>query len=528
MGVLPSAALQVGAAILQQQHERHKQQMQQAQKQQQQRKPSELRPCRRAAAGVTLAQAAADAAAQRWQQQQQQQQQQEQVYDSGKSGGSGVVDGDDDELGLSLAARLERQRCLQQQGRHEQQRHLPALRRSSLKGLVVPASDIIDLASSSNDEGEGTPPCHRHYHQQEQQRRQQQPLAAIEARASGFSGRNGAVSMADEDVALMVDMGYSDSRARRALRRSLGNIGAAVELAELLGSEGSDRDSDDGEGISAAADHAASVTVPAAQQQCASKAAADVSHALTSASSDNSGAGSQCGQLHVFEDAEEELSDHLVPHVPPAAKPAAAAVASPPPYASFAALGRQKSLPWPELASRQVSEQPSHPLGRGHMAQQQRQNAVQDTAASRGTSQVAGPNQASTSDGGVRLHVDPSQLRMPPLAPRHKFAQEYDVVLVLDSREQYSRTGHASIASARAQHMAQMRSAGLAVAEAHLAAGDVAWAAVRRGAVAGNVGRLDPDSAYLLDFILERKSMPDLVSSIKDNRFSMQKVGSPL
>jgi ERCC4-type nuclease len=48
----------------------------------------------------------------------------------------------------------------------------------------------------------------------------------------------------------------------------------------------------------------------------------------------------------------------------------------------------------------------------------------------------------------------------------------------------------------------------------HLEQGDVLWVAVpRRGG-----------PVHVLDLIMERKGLPDLVSSIKDNRYSQQKM----
>ena len=86
----------------------------------------------------------------------------------------------------------------------------------------------------------------------------------------------------------------------------------------------------------------------------------------------------------------------------------------------------------------------------------------------------------------------------------------YDVILLLDNREQ--RSGD------RAFFPEALRARGIAHESRTLEIGDVAWIAREKG--------VDPDEQkeVVLDSILERKTLDDLVGSIKDGRFKEQKV----
>ena len=68
----------------------------------------------------------------------------------------------------------------------------------------------------------------------------------------------------------------------------------------------------------------------------------------------------------------------------------------------------------------------------------------------------------------------------PPTHPPTPTLTRKQVVLVLDTREQYSRVGHNSIADARSAHIGQMRDGGQGVAEATLGVGDTVWVAAPR------------------------------------------------
>lgn len=114
--------------------------------------------------------------------------------------------------------------------------------------------------------------------------------------------------------------------------------------------------------------------------------------------------------------------------------------------------------------------------------------------------------------------VDHSTTRLPPLPPGRRFSDEYEVVLLVDGREQYSRTtanGTANRNDALQTHLTRMQGAGLVVEHRTLPIGDALWIAR---------SRRDPNTEYVLDYILERKSLTDLLASIKDsNRYTSQK-----
>ena len=114
--------------------------------------------------------------------------------------------------------------------------------------------------------------------------------------------------------------------------------------------------------------------------------------------------------------------------------------------------------------------------------------------------------------------VDHNAIRLPPLSPGRKFSDEYEIVLLVDGREQYSRatvTATADRTVVLQTHLTRMRGAGLVVDHRTLPIGDALWVARKR---------TDHSVEYVLDYILERKSLTDLLASIKDsNRYTSQK-----
>ncbi|KAL2911521.1 Crossover junction endonuclease mus81 [Polyrhizophydium stewartii] len=90
-------------------------------------------------------------------------------------------------------------------------------------------------------------------------------------------------------------------------------------------------------------------------------------------------------------------------------------------------------------------------------------------------------------------------------------ANTYDIYLVLDSRE--------VVRSNRNYFRDELLSRGVKILTRSLALGDFLWLAKRRGTEAF----VQPDSEIVLDCIIERKLMDDLVSSIKDERYREQK-----
>ncbi|KAJ3807231.1 ERCC4 domain-containing protein [Lentinula aff. lateritia] len=91
-------------------------------------------------------------------------------------------------------------------------------------------------------------------------------------------------------------------------------------------------------------------------------------------------------------------------------------------------------------------------------------------------------------------------------------SHEYDVVLVLDNREIKSGRDRSGIADG-------IRRQGVVVARRSLNIGDLCWIAKRKPQYCNN----SEYDEIVLDCILERKRLDDLVQSIKDNRFHDQK-----
>ncbi|GFP84258.1 crossover junction endonuclease mus81 [Phtheirospermum japonicum] len=101
-------------------------------------------------------------------------------------------------------------------------------------------------------------------------------------------------------------------------------------------------------------------------------------------------------------------------------------------------------------------------------------------------------------------------LPMPPLAFGEKFGDVYEVILILDNREQFAIKGSRSrkiIENICSQFQIQIDVRRLPV-------GDGIW--IARHKYLG--------SEYVLDFIVERKKVDDLRHSIRDNRYRDQKM----
>ncbi|GAX82301.1 hypothetical protein CEUSTIGMA_g9730.t1 [Chlamydomonas eustigma] len=106
-------------------------------------------------------------------------------------------------------------------------------------------------------------------------------------------------------------------------------------------------------------------------------------------------------------------------------------------------------------------------------------------------------------------------LRVPPLPRGVPFEELYEVVLVLDQREQIERTGGKGRTESLTAHAQRIRDKGVAViSDLTLPVGDAVWVARHRS---------QPSLMYILDYIMERKSVSDLASSIKDQRYIQQK-----
>ncbi|XP_021808848.1 crossover junction endonuclease MUS81-like isoform X2 [Prunus avium] len=103
-----------------------------------------------------------------------------------------------------------------------------------------------------------------------------------------------------------------------------------------------------------------------------------------------------------------------------------------------------------------------------------------------------------------------SVLSIPPLSFGERFEDAYEVILVLDDREQFATQGSRSrriIENVRSQFKIKIEVRRLPV-------GDGIWIARHK----------QLESEYVLDFIVERKNVDDLRSSIRDNRYRDQKL----
>ncbi|KAI8374174.1 uncharacterized protein BYT42DRAFT_535155 [Radiomyces spectabilis] len=98
-----------------------------------------------------------------------------------------------------------------------------------------------------------------------------------------------------------------------------------------------------------------------------------------------------------------------------------------------------------------------------------------------------------------------STTRWVSLAP-----DDYEILLVLDNREIKMRSNRDYIQD-------KLKDKGINVVKRSLELGDVIW-------VAREKGSNNPSQEIFLDFIVERKRMDDLISSIKDGRFQDQKL----
>lgn len=325
--------------------------------------------------------------------------------------------------------------------------------------------DCIPTAAECRGEGLPRPPAQR-------QNQEQQP------RANGVP-RPRKHRISDEHLAMMMEMGFSDKKARKALRKSLGSIEGAVEIVSVLSSAGEEESSSDEEeseiervgseqqneiqqaratierennraNVAAARAAAVAAGVPLSRQPSGTIGVTEGGIA----NDDNTGRG------HIRTGSQPINRPRLDPHSHP----------SQPEYGNYSQLPSQQQ-------------------------QQERQR------------QQPQQNQS--------WWVQETDVCLPPLPPNRVFFEEYEVVLLVDGREQYSRSGAANRNEALQIHLSRMRGAGLAVEHRTLPIGDALWVARSRH---------HPSTEYVLDYILERKSLTDLLSSIKDsNRYTSQK-----
>ncbi|MED6108308.1 Crossover junction endonuclease mus81 [Stylosanthes scabra] len=110
----------------------------------------------------------------------------------------------------------------------------------------------------------------------------------------------------------------------------------------------------------------------------------------------------------------------------------------------------------------------------------------------------------------IELSSKMTRLSVPPLSFGERFEEIYEVILILDDREQFATQGSRSrkiIEEIRSQFKIQIEVRRLPV-------GDGIWIARHKIL----------KTEYVLDFIVERKKIDDLRSSIRDNRYRDQKL----
>ncbi|XP_024517250.1 crossover junction endonuclease MUS81 [Selaginella moellendorffii] len=124
-----------------------------------------------------------------------------------------------------------------------------------------------------------------------------------------------------------------------------------------------------------------------------------------------------------------------------------------------------------------------------------------------------GADQATPVTGtGASIGSTKSCLAVPPLSEGESFANVYSVILILDDRECFTRGGRGTSKSMFAERLRQQYKVDVEVR--HLPVGDATWVAYNK------LTRQE----FVLDFIVERKAVDDLWSSIKDTRYKTQKL----
>ena len=144
-------------------------------------------------------------------------------------------------------------------------------------------------------------------------------------------------------------------------------------------------------------------------------------------------------------------------------------------------------------------------------------------------------------------------IKLPPLLPGTCFKDVYDVVMLVDGREQYARTASittnnntASTSSATAAagasriaalqtHIQTMTNKGIDVEHRMLPIGDALWVArpknnnnnntVTGTGTSTSLTHHHHHQEWVLDYVLERKSLADLVGSITSGRYESQCYG---
>jgi len=103
-------------------------------------------------------------------------------------------------------------------------------------------------------------------------------------------------------------------------------------------------------------------------------------------------------------------------------------------------------------------------------------------------------------------------VRLPPLRPGERFRDAYDVVLLVDQREQFA--GARDSGQELQRVLGQLSAQGVRCEARRLGSGDDVWVARSRA---------DPSAEYVLDRLVERKAVADLRQSILSGRLDRQK-----
>jgi len=103
------------------------------------------------------------------------------------------------------------------------------------------------------------------------------------------------------------------------------------------------------------------------------------------------------------------------------------------------------------------------------------------------------------------LNPDAHDWRLPPLQPGQTYGDAYETVFLLDTKEQATR-----------DRVRKFESLGVPFEQDNLLYGDATWLARPHNSVSSS-------DCYVLDFILERKRLDDLLGSITGKRYDAQK-----
>lgn len=123
------------------------------------------------------------------------------------------------------------------------------------------------------------------------------------------------------------------------------------------------------------------------------------------------------------------------------------------------------------------------------------------------------PSRTENDSGNDQIYSSvAAQNYLQPFQPWVLPAGSYDIFMVLDIRE--GRQSNEAL-------IPDLEARGVNIESRALAIGDVAWIARKK-----HVDGLGGPQECVLDFIVERKRMDDLVTSVKDGRFHEQKVQS--